>query len=139
MSSLQILKKECETKAQRASELILKIGTEAAFEQITDPQGEFVSKSSHVFCIDADTGSLLAHKVAKFVGSNMHYYMDSDGNYPYTGILNRAGTLENGWSSYMTYGSGAERRKAPALKNMYFLKVPDRKIILCCGYWEPDV
>ncbi len=24
----------------------------------------------------------------------------------------------------------------PGLKNMYFLKVPDKNIVLCCGYWE---
>lgn len=132
----QVLRRECETKARKASELISEIGAEAAFEQITDPQGDFVTKTSHVFCIDADTGSLLAHKVAKFVGSNMHYYMDSDGNHPYTDILARAGKSENGWTSYMTYGSGPERRKKPALKNMYFFKVPGKKIVLCCGYWE---
>ena len=138
MAENQELKRECEAKARKASNLIIEIGAEAAFEQITDPKGDFVTKTSHVFCIEADTGSLLAHKVAKFVGSNMHYYMDFDGNHPYTGILERAGQSDNGWTRYMTYGSGPERRTTPALKNMYFLKVPGKTIVLCCGYWEPD-
>ena len=77
------LRRDCETKAQNAAELIQKMGAEAAFRKITDPQGPFVSKTSHVFCIDADSGSLLAHKVARFVGSNMNYYMDADGKNPY--------------------------------------------------------
>jgi len=36
----------------------------------------------------------------------------------------------------MTHGSGPEKRKTPGLKNMYFLKVPGKAIVLCCGYWE---
>lgn len=136
MAENQALKRECEAKAQNAAELIQTLGSEAAFKKIIDPQGVFVSKTSHVFCIDAGSGSLLAHKVAKFVGSNMHYYTDADGNHPYTGILKRAVQDENGWTRYMTYGSGPERREAPALKNMYFLKIPGQAIVLCCGYWE---
>lgn len=134
----QALKRECEIKTQNAADLIQKMGSEAAFKQITDPQGAFVSNTSHVFCIDADSGSLLAHKVARFVGSNMHYYMDADGNHPYSGILVKAKQADNGWTSYMTYGSGPEKRKTPGLKNMYFLKVPGKKIVLCSGYWEPN-
>lgn len=135
-AEIQALKRECETKAKNAADLIQKKGPEAAFAEITDPKGNFVNKTSHVFCIDADSGHLLAHKVPRFVGANMHYYTDADGNHPYTGILKRAGQTASGWTSYMTYGSGPEKRKAPALKNMYFLKVPDKKIVLCCGYWE---
>jgi hypothetical protein len=132
----QALKRECETKAENAAQLIRTLGAEAAFKKITDPQGPFVSKTSHVFCIDAGSGSLLAHKVSRFVGSNMHYYTDADGNHPYSGILQRAEQSEDGWTRYMTYGSGPEKRKTPALKNMYYLKVPGQAIVLCCGYWE---
>jgi len=131
-----VLKRECETKALNAAELIISMGTDAAFKKITDPQGPFVSKTSHVFCIDAQSGSLLAHKVARFVGSNMHYYTDSGGNHPYTGILNQATKAASGWTDYMTYGSGPERRKKPGLKHMYFLKVSGKDIVLCCGYWD---
>lgn len=132
----QALKRECETKAQNAAELIQTMGAEAAFRKITDPQGLFVSKTSHVFCIDADSGSLLAHKVARFVGSNMNYYMDADGKNPYAGILRNARQNKDGWSSHMSYGSGPEKRATPGLKNIYFLKVPGKNIVLCCGYWE---
>ena len=76
------LKRECEAKASRAAELIRALGAEAAFKKITDPGGPFVGEKSHVFCIDGRSGRLLAHKVARFVGSDMHYYLDADGNRP---------------------------------------------------------
>lgn len=132
----QTLKYACEAKARKASQLIQTLGNEAAFKQIGDPKGAFVSETSHVFCIDAGSGYLLAHKVVRFVGSNMHYYLDSEGNHPFTSILERARQTKSGWIQYMTYGSGPERRKTPALKKMYFLKVPGKNIVLCCGYWE---
>ncbi len=134
----EVLKIECETKAIQAAELIKKLGAEAAFKRITDPDGPFVGDKSHVFCINADTGVLLAHKISWFVGFDMNKYMDADMNARYTDILERAGKTGNGWSTYMTYGSGPEKRKTPGLKNMYFLKVPDEKIVLCCGYWDDD-
>jgi hypothetical protein len=86
----EVLMRECETKANQAAELIRTLGAEAAFKKITDPNGPFVGKTSHVFCINAESGTLLAHKVARFVGSNMHYYRDADGNTPYTGMLEKA-------------------------------------------------
>jgi len=132
----ETLMRECETKANQAAELIRTLGAEAAFKKITDPNGPFVGKTSHVFCINAESGTLLAHKVARFVGSNMHYYRDTDGNTPYTGMLEKAKQDKGGWTTYMTYGSGPEKRKTPGLKNMYFLKVPGEAIVLCCGYWE---
>lgn len=132
----EVLKRECEAKVAKAAELIRTLGDAAAFQKITDPEGPFVDKKSHVFCIDADSGALLAHKVTRFVGSNMNYYMDSDGNNPYTGMLQKARPGEVGWVTYTTYGSGPERRKTPGLKNMSFFKVPGKNIVLCCGYWE---
>lgn len=132
----EILKRECETKASQAAELIKKLGADAAFKKIADPNGPFVSETSHVFCINAENGTLLAHKVVRFVGSNMHYYRDADGNTPYTDMLERAKQEVGGWTTYVTYGSGPEKRKTPALKNMYFFKVPGENIVLCCGYWE---
>jgi len=130
------LKRECEAKARQAAELIQTLGPESAFQKITDPHGPFVSRTSHVFCIDGGSGSLLAHKVARFVGSNMHYYTDADGNHPYSGMLQSAKQSASGWSHYMTYGSEPERRKAPGLKHMHFFKVPGKNIVLCCGYWD---
>lgn len=138
MAEDQALKLECETKARDAAKLIQTLGAEAAFKKITDPQGAFVTTTSHVFCIDSDSGSLLAHKVVRFVGANMNYYTDADGNHPYSGILERAEQTENGWTSYMTYGSGPEKRKTPGLKHMYYLKVSGMNIVLCCGYWDPN-
>jgi len=136
MAEDRALKLECETKARDAAKLIQTLGAEAAFKKITDPQDAFVTTTSHVFCIDSDSGSLLAHKVAGFVGSNMHYYQDAEGNTPYAAILKKAKQEKNGWISYKTYGSGPEKRKTPALKNMYFLKMHGKNIVLCCGYWE---
>ena len=131
-----VLKKECETKAKEASLLIKKNGAQAAFEKIEDPKGPFIGKDSHLFCIDSDSGKLLAHKVNGYVGFDMHQYRSSDNGHPYTGILKTAETKDRGWVTYMTYGSGPERREKPELKYMHFFKVPDEKILLCVGYWN---
>ncbi|MCP3876418.1 MAG: hypothetical protein GY699_25160 [Desulfobacteraceae bacterium] len=131
-----VLKKECETKAKEASFLIKKEGSLAAFEKIADPKGPFVSEESHLFCINSETGELLAHKVKRFVGVNMHMYRSSDNGHPYTQILETAETQDKGWVTYMTHGSGPERREKPELKYMHFFKVPEEKILLCVGYWN---
>ena len=51
-------------------------------------------------------------------------------------MLDKMKQDERGWTRYLTYGSGPEKRETPALKNIYFLKVPGAPIVLCCGYWE---
>lgn len=130
------LKQECETKAQQAADLIKTLGARDAFQRITAPDGPFVGKHTHVFCINAENGTLLAHKVAQFVGFNMHNYRDADQNTPYTRILELARTAPSGWVSYNSYGSGPEKRETAELKYMYYLKVPVENIVLCCGYWE---
>jgi len=131
-----VLKRQCEDKAGKAAELIRELGAAAAFEKITAPEGPFIDGNSHVFCIDSENAVLLAHKVSRFVGVNMHNYKDADNNSPYTDILDRAKKQKSGWTSYLTYGSGPDKRQTPGLKNMYFLKVPGQSIVLCCGYWE---
>lgn len=131
-----ILKQECERKAEEAANLIKTLGAQAAFRRIVDPDGPFVGENTHVFCINTETGMLLAHKFAQFVGFNMHHYQDAGQNAPYTRILQLAQTTPNGWVTYTTYGAGPERRTTPGLKNMYYLKVPGEAIVLCCGYWE---
>lgn len=130
------LKMECEVKAEKAAALIHSLGQKDAFEKITDPDGEFVGKKSHVFCIKLENGALLAHKVDRFIGVNMHYYRDADQNRPYQVILKRARTEASGWISYYTRGSGPDKRETPGLKHMHFLKVPGKDIVLCCGYFE---
>ena len=126
----------CEAKTAKAAKRIKELGAEAAFESITDPNGSFISGKSHVFCIHSENGVLLAHKVAGFVGFDMNQYKDVDNGAPYADILQQAQKGEGGWMTYWTYGSGPEKRETPGLKNMYFLKVPDENLILCCGYWE---
>jgi len=130
------LKSECEAKAEKASELITTLGAEAAYRQIEDPEGPFVGSNSHLFCIDTDTGTLLAHKVTRFVGANMHNYLDADGKTVYAEILEKAKPAQKGWVTYMSHGSGPERRATPGLKHMHFYKVPGKNIVLCCGYWD---
>lgn len=131
-----VLKKECETKAEKASLLIKELGPQAAFQKIVDPEGSFIDKNSHLFCINSDSGEVLAHKFPGAAGFDMHQYRSLDDGHPYTDILKTAKTKDKGWISYMTYGSGPERRETPELKYMHFFKVPGEKILLCVGYWN---
>lgn len=130
------LKKECETKAVKAAQLINKLGAQPAFEKISDPNGSFAGKNSHVFGINSETGKLMVHKIKAFVGVNMHNYRSSDNAHPYTEILKTAVSEDKGWVTYMTFGSGPERREKAELKHMHFFKVPTENIILCVGYWN---
>jgi hypothetical protein len=66
----------------------------------------------------------------------MHNYLDADGKTIYTEILEKATQAQKGWVTYMSHGSGPERRAAPGLKHMHFYKVPGKNILLCCGYWD---
>ena len=132
----QTLKQACETKAKQAAELIKKLGAKEAFKKITDASGPFVDEKSHVFGINSENGVLLAHKIPMYVGFNMHNYKDADKKAAYTRILEQAKQTASGWMTFMTYGSGLERRETPGLKNMYFLRVSGENIVLCCGYWE---
>ena len=132
----EVLKKACEHKVRQAARLIETLGPQAAFEKITAHDGPFVGEHTHVFCIDAGSGELLAHKVDQFVGYNMHGYFDADDSAPYSEILHEAKTKPNGWKTYRTRGSGPDRRAEPELKHMHFFKMANREIILCAGYFD---
>jgi len=132
----QELIKECETNTANAAKLITELGAENAFKEIVDPKGLFITDNSHVFCIDSETGTLLAHKDAIRVGYNMNNYKDADGGTPYKSILEKARKIKSEWTTYMTYGTGSERKADPKIKQMYFLKVPENDIVLCCGFFN---
>lgn len=125
-------REECEAKVEEAIKLIQKLGHEAAFEKISDENGSFKWKDSHVFCIDLATGILLAHPLSYRVGFAMKLYTDANGGYPYAEILDIAETEDQGWTTYLSDSLG---KANPRLKHMYFRKVPGENIVLCSGYY----
>lgn len=123
---------ECVAKVDQAVGEINQKGLEAALKKIDDPKGLYVWKNSYVFCINDEDGDLLAHPFFKRKGFPMKNYRDADGKQPFIDILKIANTEGKGWKSYTFEQSG----EAPKLKKTYFVKVPDKNVIVAAGYTE---
>lgn len=125
-------REECLSKVADASSLIIKIGSEEAFNKIMDKNGPFIWKDAHVFCINCKTGILLAHRNSDFIGYQMRNYTDANGGHPYADILDALDKKGRGW---LTYVSDQMGRTTSRLKHLHFSKVPGENIVLCAGYY----
>ena len=123
---------DCVAKVDQAVKEINEKGPETALKNIDDPKGPYVWKDSYVFCINDEDGNLLAHPFLGRKGFPMKNYRDADGNKPFVDILKIANTDGKGWKSYMFVRSG----EAPKLKITYFVKIPDKNIIVASGYTD---
>ncbi len=123
---------ECLDKVDQAVKEINEKGLETALKNIDDPKGQYVWKNSYVFCINDEDGNLLAHPFFRSKGFPMKNYRDADGKKPFIDILKIANTEGKGWKSYMFEQSG----EAPKLKKTYFIKIPDKNVIVAAGYTD---
>ncbi len=126
-------KSECLTKVTEAVQLIQERGVEAALKDITDKSGPYIWKDTHVYCIDTENGSILAHPDPGAVGFSLRYYQDVYGDNPYDLILDTITIKNQGWITYVTDSMG--RKSAAKLKNLHYRKVPGENIIVCSGYY----
>lgn len=131
VSGEKATREECVAKVAEAAKMIGEIGRDAGLKKLTDPNGPYIWKDSHIFCINAENGKLLAHKDAWKVGFQMRDFKDADGGNPYADILDLAKTTDKGWKTFMRVRSGRD----PILKHMYFQKIANEKILLCSGYF----
>lgn len=123
---------ECVAKVDEAVQEINTKGLETALKNIDDPGGGYVWKDAYVFCINDEDGNLLAHPFFKRKGFPMKNFRDADGNKPFVDILKVAHSHGKGWKDYMYEESG----EAPKLKKTYFVRIPDKNIIVMAGYSE---
>jgi len=123
---------ECVAKVDQAVKEINEKGMEATLKNIDDPKGLYVWKNSYVFCINDEDGNLLAHPFFRRKGFPMKNFRDADGKKPFIDILKIANTDGKGWKNYMFEQSG----EAPKLKKTYFVKIPDKNVIVAAGYTD---
>jgi hypothetical protein len=126
-------KEECVAKVEEAEKLVKKIGLQPALEKLMGKDSSFKWKDSYVFCMDDDTGKMLAHPISRFIGFPMKNYKDADGKQPFAKVLEEVKIKKKGWIQYYYRPNGAD---VPRLKITYYLKVPGEKAILCAGYYE---
>ncbi len=124
---------ECLTKVTQAVDLIQEVGVEAALKKIIDTSSSFIWKDTHVYCIDLENGSILAHPDPSAVGFSLRYYKDVFGDNPYDLVLDTINIKNQGWITYVTDGMG--RKPTAKLKNLHYRKVPGKNIIVCSGYY----
>ena len=126
-------KEECVAKVEEAVKLVKKIGLQPALEKLMEKDSSYKWKDSYVFCMDDDTGKMLAHPISRFIGFPMKTYRDADGKQPFAKVIEEIKTKNKGWVEYYYRPRGAD---IPKLKDTYYLKVPGEKAILAAGYYK---
>ena len=126
-------KGECVARCKIASQLIQKIGLEAALEKINDPKGPFIWKDTYVLVFEDENCRILAHKRPRIIGFEAKDLKDVNGKLYFHEFLQVANTKGEGWVSYMYPKS---RGATPEPKISYILKVPGEKVIVGAGIWE---
>ena len=126
-------KEECVVRCKIASDLIQKIGLEAALAKINDPNGPFRWKDTYVFVFEDENCKILAHKNPVAMGFVAKDLKDVNGKLYFHEFLQVAKTKGEGWVSYMYPKTpGAE----PEPKISYILNVPGEKVIVGAGIWK---
>ena len=126
-------KEECVVRCKIASELIQKIGLDAALAKINDPNGPFIWKDTYVFVFEDENCKILAHKSPVAIGYVAKDLKDVNGKLYFHEFLQVAKTKGEGWVSYMYPKT---RGATPEPKTSYILKVPGEKVIVGAGIWE---
>ncbi len=133
ISGEKATRNECLVKVDEAIQLIKDKGVEVALKEIADKNGPYVWKDTHVYCIDTDNGSIIAHPRHTAMGFSLRYYKDVFGDNPYDLILDAINIRNQGWITYVTDRMG--RIKPAKLKNMHYKKMPGENIIVLSGYY----
>ncbi|MBF0303458.1 MAG: cache domain-containing protein [Desulfamplus sp.] len=126
-------KEECVAKCKEAAALVKEIGFDATMAKINDPKGPFVWKDSYVFCIDTESGIILAHLNPKMLGRPMKGLKDVNGKLFFVEFINVAKEKGEGWVDYMWPKPG---EKEPSKKSSYVLKVDGHNILMGAGINE---
>ncbi|MBF0377294.1 MAG: cache domain-containing protein [Desulfamplus sp.] len=127
-------KEECIAKVKEAAAMAKASGADATFAKINDPKGQFVWKDSYVFCIDVESGKILAHPIKpKLVGQMMKGLKDVNGKLFFVEFINVAKEKGEGWVDYMWPKPG---EKEPTPKSTYVMKVEGTNLIMGAGVNE---
>lgn len=134
MAEEKATKEECIAKTKEAAALVKEIGLPAVLEKLNDPQGPFVWKDTYVFCINSETGVMLAHPVTpKLIGKMLKGIKDSKGKMFFIQFINMGNDHGEGWVSYMWPKPG---EPSPSPKISYVYKVPGEDALMIAGIYE---
>ncbi len=103
----------------RAVTLLEEQGPEVAFEQMMDPDGDYIKGDLYVFVLDPN-GTLVVNSVApESVGNNALNARDRNGRYFVREMLQKASAHGDGWVNYHWYSPCTGKM---ALKQTFFRK-----------------
>lgn len=131
---------DLETKKQKAVDLIERgleyikeVGKQKAFEEFSDPKGEFVDGEFYIFVVAFD-GMTLAHGGnQKLVGANNYNLVDPDGKAFIKNFIELAKTKGKGWSDYKW--SNPVTKKVQD-KTTYVARYDNEEYFLGCGFYK---
>jgi len=127
-------KEECIAKVKEAAAMAKTSEAEATLAKINDPKGQFVWKDSYVFCLDMESGKVLAHPIKpKLIGQMMEGIKDVKGKLFFAEFINVAKEKGEGWVDYMWPKPG---EKEPTPKSTYVMKVEGTTLVMAAGVNE---
>jgi len=127
-------KDECVAKCKEAATMVKEKGVEATLDAIKDRNGPFVWKDTYVFCIDVESGKMLAHPIKpKLIGKMLMGIKDTNGKMFFVEYVNKAKSKGEGWVDYMWPKPG-EKKSSPKLSYIY--RVPGENLVMIAGIYK---
>jgi hypothetical protein len=126
-------KDECVVKCHEAAALITSKGLDAAINEISDPNGDFVWKDSYVFLMNLD-GKMLAHPFQPELTKKDHVLLMTDPTDKalFVHFVNLARKVGHGWVEYMWPKPG---KTTPSKKLSYIYRVPNQDLFVGAGVY----
>ncbi len=129
-------KLECVEMAKKAAEMILQ-NKDAALEELSKRDGQFVWKDSYVFAMDFK-GKMLAHPIMPGLTRMDTLFSVPDKNLEkpkmiFVDFVVTAATKGEGWVDYLWPKPG---ETSPSPKDTFIYRVPGTDILTAAGYYK---
>lgn len=117
----------------QAVDLIVAEGEDAAFDKLTDPDGDYVEGDLYVFVYDLD-GTIVAHLNKKLEGKNLLKIKDVKGkNFAAEFVEIAKSDDGRGWCEYWWPKPGEKEASA---KVSFIKRVPDKDLLVGVGTYD---
>jgi cytochrome c len=118
---------------EKAVAHIIKVGTQKAYTDFSDPKGGFIDGDLYVFVCDLSY-VIVAHATnAKLVGMNQTDLVDVDGKYFYKEFLEVVKTKGEGWVDYKWNNPLTKKLQAKAT---FVKRVEGKDLFVGCGFYK---
>jgi signal transduction histidine kinase len=131
---IKIEKSFVATRIDRAADLLLKEGTEAAFKAFQDPSSQFHFLDTYIFVLDENGRTLVDPAFPNMAGRNLSSFQDVVGMRPVAEVLEKLSASDEAWVQYLWQ---KPNESLPSRKLIYARKVTvgDRVLIVGSDFY----